>query len=325
MAQNRDRQVQRRRLLKLAAVLVAVLGWALLRAQLAEPLGLDGARAQQRADAFRVISWNLANFRGDPDEHDLERMAEILGELDPDVIAVQEVKDPAALAKLLPAFELRLSEAGGRGGQHLGIAYHRERVELLAASEHPELSLDGRVRPALSAYVRGREGGPDLWLLVVHLKAMSRGIEERREQWPMLAAIAERLPAATPDAAPDRDLLVLGDFNTTGCADGKGPAGEQAELATVLAPAGLRRLPNATGCSAYYEGGRRDAWKEPSEIDLIWVRGLEGWLAPEPQVFSGTMCAALACTQARSTEPYPLRDYAFVSDHCPLILDLDRP
>ena len=326
-SEQRGEGARRRRVVAALLVLLGVLLWAALRDRLSQPLELAGASAPERAEAFRVLSWNLANFRGDPDEHDLERMAEILAELDPDVIAVQEVKDPAALAKLLPEFELRLSEAGGRGEQKLGIAYRRERVELLAASEHPELSLGGRVRPGLSAYVRGREGGPDLWLLVVHLKAMPSGIDQRREQWPMLAALAEGLPASTPGPEPDRDLLVLGDFNSTGVrsAGREGPALEQAEIAEIFAPAGLRRLVNATGCSAYYEGARRDAWKQPSEIDLVWARGLEGWLAPEAVLFSGTICAAQACADARSTEAYPLRDYALVSDHCPLILDLSAP
>ena len=86
----------------------------------------------------------------------------------------------------------------------------------------------------------------------------------------------------------------------------------------------MRRLTNATGCTAYYDGQRRDAWKEPSEIDLIWARGLAEALPANAQAASGTHCAAQRCEDARSTEAYPLYDYAFVSDHCPVVLDLLR-
>ena len=72
------------------------------------------------------------------------------------------------------------------------------------------------------------------------------------------------------------------------------------------------------------DGRRRDAWKEPSEIDLVWTRDLAESLAAEAQVHSGTHCAAKRCRDFRSTEAYPLRDYEFVSDHCPVILDLTR-
>lgn len=323
-SRSRAEQARTRRLISALLVGVAALAWARWGPQLRERAGLSGPAVPERSASFRIVSWNLANFRGAASGHDLARMREILAELDPDVIAVQEIKDPEALARLLPDYELHLSEAGGRGGQRLGVAVRRDRVELLASEEHAQLSLGGRVRPGLSAYVRARDGGPDLWLLVVHLKAMPDGVEQRREQWPMLAALAQSLPAATPGGAEDTDLIVLGDFNSTGprSAGREGPSVEQAELAEVLAPAGLRRLSNATGCSAYYDGARRDAWKEPSEIDLVWARGLGDWLADDAQVYSGTHCAARACEDARSTEAYPLRDYVFVSDHCPVIVDL---
>lgn len=317
---------QRRRRLNLILLALALLGamlWVSL--DLREHAGLSGVGPPARDDEIRVVTWNLANFAGASSGHDLERMREVIEKLDPDVLALQEVKDPEALAALLPGWEIALSSAGGRGHQLLGVAVRPDRVALLDRAEHPQLSLDGRVRPAFAVYLRALEQGPDFWLVVVHLKAMPDAIDLRRQQWPMLAELARDRLGHGPGAA-DHDLLIAGDFNTTGPvgAGARGPASEQAELARVLADVGLRRLPNAGGCTAYYDGQRRDAWQEPSEIDLVWARDLAESLEPNTQVHSGTHCAEERCRDFRSTDAYPVRDYEFVSDHCPVVLDLGR-
>jgi endonuclease/exonuclease/phosphatase family metal-dependent hydrolase len=331
VAGNRKRKrpsiQQRRRRRSLAVLVLTLLGaimWAWLGPKLREQGGLSGVGPPARGDdQLRVVSWNLANFDGSPSDHDLARMREIIEQLDPDVLAVQEVKNPEALAALLPGWEISLSSAGGRGHQLLGVAVRPDRVDLLEHAEHPQLSLDGHVRPGFSAYLRAHEHGPDFWLVVVHLKAMPDAIDLRRSQWPLLATLARDGLGQGPGAR-DHDLLIVGDFNTTGPvgAGARGPAIEQAELAQLLDGAQLRRLPNASGCTAYYDGQRRDAWKEPSEIDLVWARDLAESLEADTEVRSGTHCAEERCRDFRSTDSYPVRDYELVSDHCPVVLDL---
>lgn len=313
---KRERR-QRLRWLSLALALIFGIVWIWLGPRLREVVGVTGPRVAPRGEALRVVSWNLANFEGERSGHDLARIREVIAELDPDVLALQEIKNPDALAELLPEFELAVSERGGRGHQRVAIAWRRDRVSLLETQEHEQLSIGGRVRPGLAGYLRGKDG-PDFWLLVVHLKAMPDGLELRRKQWPMLVEIADGFAQQG-----DRDMLIVGDFNTTG-PPGGGPPVEQRELAGVLAGVGLARLPSATGCTAYYDGQRRDAWKEPSEIDLVWVRDLHESLDRDAQVVSGTHCAASRCRAFRSTEAYPVRDFAAVSDHCPVVLDLVR-
>jgi endonuclease/exonuclease/phosphatase family metal-dependent hydrolase len=325
---KRPSKQQRRRRQSIAMLVVTMLGvivWAFLGPQLRERGGLSGAGPPPHGDEIRVVTWNLENFAGSASGHDVERMREIIERLDPDVLAVQEIKDPEALAVLLPGWEIALSSKGGRGHQLLGVAVRPDRVALLDRAEHPQLSLDGHVRPAFSAYLRAREGGPDFWLVVVHLKAMPDAIDLRRKQWPLLAELARDRLAQGPSAG-DHDLLIVGDFNTTGPvgAGARGPEIEQAELAQVLAAAGLRRMQNAGGCTAYYDGQRRDAWKEPSEIDLVWVRDMAEALEGDAQVHSGTHCAEERCRDFRSTEAYPVRDFESVSDHCPVVIDLAR-
>jgi len=324
---RRSSKRERRRRLRWLSFVVAIvcaLAWIWVGPMIRELTGLAGDGPGRRGDALRVVTWNLANFAGDASGHDLERMRELIEELDADVLALQEINDPEALAALLAGWELGVSEHGGRGRQKLAIAWRRDRVELLEFAEHPSLSVGGRVRPGLSAYLRGRGGGPDFWLVVVHLKAMPVAIDVRREQWPLLLELAEATSRGASAGAGDRDLLIVGDFNTTGPPGSwsRGPAIEQGELAEFFAPAGIRRLRNATGCTAYYDGRRRDAWKEASEIDLVWVRDLAESIAPDAVVHSGSHCAASRCADFRSTDAYPVRDYVSVSDHCPVVVDL---
>lgn len=324
-ARSRSRASNRtRNLAILATALLGALFWWRFGAQVRDDLGLAGSPLPDRDARLRIVSWNLENFGSDEAQHDLVRLREVVDELDPDVLALQEIHDVDRLAELLPEFELMASQGGGRGHQRLVIAWRPDRVErVIGPIEHPELALGGRVRPGLSAYLRGREG-PDLWLLVVHLKAMADGIELRREQWRSLAAIAEAARvhelAASP---PDPDLVILGDFNSTGPKDGKW-SDEQRELEALLGPLGLERIPSRDGCTAYYDGRRRDAWKEASEIDLMWVRGLTESIDASTRVHAGTHCASHSCQPFRSTEAYPEPDFERLSDHCPIVLDLTR-
>jgi endonuclease/exonuclease/phosphatase family metal-dependent hydrolase len=326
---RRPSKAARRRQLRWISVGLVVLiaiAWIWLGAEVRQLSGVTSSEPKRREDSLRVVSWNIANFEGDPAQHDLARIREVIERLDPDVLALQEIKRGEALTELLPDWDMVVSERGGRGHQKLVIAWRRDRVTLLASEEHPQLSLGGRVRPGLSGYLRGRDGGPDFWLVVVHLKAMPSAIDLRREQWPQLLEIVEGLVGRGGPGGvgkDDRDLLIVGDFNSTGPPGGQ-PAIEHRELELALGPIGLRRLPSATGCTAYYDGQRRDAWKEPSEIDLIWARDLAESLRPDAQVFSGTHCASSRCRDFRSTTAYPVRDFERVSDHCPVVVDLLR-
>jgi endonuclease/exonuclease/phosphatase family metal-dependent hydrolase len=299
-------------------VLVLVLVWAIAGEEVRRLLDLQGEGiAPSKADGrLRVATWNLRNF---PDEgQDLARLQARLRELSADVIAVQEIRDAAALRELMPGWELALSEAGGRGGQRLGFLYDPSQLELVGEPrEHKRLAMGGSVRPGLSGYLRARGGGPDFHVLVVHLKARGEGYALRRSQWEVLAEIVQEI------ARDDADVIVLGDFNATGPARGT-PGEELTQLDARLGQVGLQRVVNGSGCSVYWDGARRDAWHEPSQLDLVWVSGLleadVAALRAEPLLH----CARHACRPFRSTQSYPERDYADLSDHCPVVVDLPR-
>lgn len=296
-----------------------VAGLVCLHAGLHHPLarlrGLTVPAAQ--TPGLRVVSWNLRNF---PGAHDMDRLRARLDALDPQVLALQEVLDPDALPSLRPGFHWHASVHGGRHGpQRLVLGWDPAAVELLEPREHASLTMDGRVRPALSAYVRSRHAGPDFHLVVVHLKATRDGHQVRRAQWPRLAAaVADRRAAGPVD---DEDVLVLGDFNAAGGPQVT-PAQERAALADALAPAGLRPWTLVGGCTAYWDGRRRDAWWEPSQIDLVWSRDLSEVPESRRQAWPGTHCARHRCEPIHASESHPEPDLHPISDHCPIVVDL---
>jgi len=297
-----------------------VLAWQMLGDELRVRLGLPTDAMPHKGASLRVVTWNLENF---PNAHqDLPALRAALLDLDADVIGVQEVKDPERLRELLPEFGLVVSEGGGRGHQRVGVLFDPETVTVSGVREHDDITLKGRVRPALTAYVAHRGGGPDFHLAVVHLKARPEGYAQRREQLPELSNVLAGLTEEGPHA-DDRDIVLLGDFNVVG-----GPAGEPlatdelAALDETLGTLHLRRLPVPSGCSAYWDGSRRDAWKEASLLDLVWLGALDEARPSGLQARSGTHCGQHACAPFRSTEAYPDASFESVSDHCPVVFDL---
>lgn len=301
-------------LLVAAAVLLYRLGGDLVR----DHVGLERpVTPPAKRGRLRIATWNLENFPNE--DQDPALLGERLRDLDADVIAVQEIQDADALAALLPGWQIHLSRRGGRSGQKLGVAIDPATVEIVGMPvEHAELSLKGKLRPALSVYLRARAGGPDLHVVVVHLKAFDDGIEIRRRQWAKLVDLVGQITLAPPN---DTDVIVLGDFNTTG-APGRETADELIEVDAELATVGLERLEIPPGCTAYWDGTRRDAWKEASLLDLVYVKDLREARAEKLEAFAFGPCARHACEAFRSTPAYPEPDFAMLSDHCPVVLDL---
>lgn len=261
-----------------------------------------------------VLSWNLENFPGD---HDVAKMAARVAAEEPDVIAVQEVLDPDALAPLAPQFEPRMSTRGGARGQRLGLLFDADTTSASALAQHALFEIGGRVRPAVSSWVE--HGDLDFHLVVVHLKATPSGLATRRLQWAALAELVLRLPLSGPGRG-DRDIVVVGDFNTTGAGEIDAHA-EREALAAVLAIAGLRPVEPVGGCSAYWDGRRRDGWLEPSLLDLVFVGGLDDF-AVESEALGA--CRRHGCRAVRSTAAHPDADIVGSSDHCPVRVRFTR-
>ena len=285
--------------------------------------------------SIRLAQWNLRNFPLDerPQTNDLgfSRRTNIcdleaaLGGLDADVLGLQEICDtrrfPPILRRAAGERPMRVlfSDGGGRFGQHLGIAWDDHALELAGGPvEITEVALDQGMRPAFAVYLRSRRpGGVDFTFVVVHLQAGVESFADRRRQNRALARWIDEWV----DEIGDPDLILLGDFNTTGSPRG-GLEGELQSIDTILGRAGLYRLPNATGCSEYWEGGgERDGVQVPSLLDHVFVRGfgadpvtapLQAWLH----------CARFDCNELVSRQGEEDGTFWDVSDHCPLTFEI---
>jgi endonuclease/exonuclease/phosphatase family metal-dependent hydrolase len=285
--------------------------------------------------SLRIASWNVRNFPLDerPQDHDLgySRRTNIcdfetaLGGLEADLLGLQEVNDIRRFQPILRRasgerpMDVRYSSEGGRFGQHLAIAWDNTVLELVGMPmEIGDLVLEPGMRPAFAGYFRSlRPGGVDFTLVVVHLESGPQNFADRRRQNRVLASwigdwIAE---------IDDPDVIVLGDFNTTGSPRG-GLEGELQSVDAVLGRVGLERLHNGLGCTSYWEGGgERDGIQRPALLDHVFVGGfgldtltvpIEAWLH----------CARWRCEELVSRPGEEDGTFWDVSDHCPLTFEI---
>jgi len=285
-------------------------------------------------DTLRIVSWNIRNFPLDerPQDPDLGYsrrtnicdLETVLAHLDADILALQEVNDTRRFPPILRRavtdrrMGIRFSAGGGRFGQHLGIAWNLDALELVSEPlDVTETVFEEGMRPAFAAPFRSRRSeGIDFTVIVVHLESGRQNFGDRRRQNRALAEWIESWVEATGDP----DVILLGDFNTTGSPRG-GFEGELQSMVTILGRAGLRLLPNETGCSSYWEGGDRDGVQQASLLDWVF---LGGFSADQPvvPVQAWLHCARLECADLISRPGHEDGTFWDVSDHCPLTFEI---
>jgi endonuclease/exonuclease/phosphatase family metal-dependent hydrolase len=279
---------------------------------------------------LRVATWNI-RFFPEPST-DVERTGQILGGLDADLIAVQEIADSAALASLLqrvnadlarntasragPGRQYRfvLADSGGHGGQYVGYVYDENAVRLTDVETLTRLQMTPDLRPGLFARVASKRGGLDFQVIVMHTDS---GTQDRDYQNRLRFLDSLQVELAGRQAE-DTDVLVLGDLNTMGrLAEGGLPRvradQEIANLDERARKMGLRRLANTPACTEYYRG-------RGSLLDHILVSTTMAEVPSDAVSPVFGYCAATACEPVDPDRmPY---DYIHVSDHCPVVIDL---
>jgi endonuclease/exonuclease/phosphatase family metal-dependent hydrolase len=285
--------------------------------------------------SVRVASWNLRNYPLDerPQTDDLGFLRRtnicdlemVLAGLDADLLGLQEVCDTRRFPPILRRASgdrkmgVRFSAGGGRFGQHLAIAWDMDALELIAEPVDVKATIfEEGMRPAFAAYLRSRKpGGIDFSVVVVHHESGPQNFGDRRRQ---NRALAEWIDGWV-DEIGDPDVIVLGDFNTTGSPRG-GLEGELQSVDSILGRAGLRRLVNATGCSQYWEGdGARDGVQVPSLLDHVFLRGFGADVITTP-LQAWLHCARWQCEELISRPGEEDGTFWDVSDHCPLTFEL---
>jgi endonuclease/exonuclease/phosphatase family metal-dependent hydrolase len=248
---------------------------------------------------------------------DPARVAERLAELDVDAVAVQEIIDPVA-------FEAVLARASSLTGRDYGVTLSRyctRKYEMYLGVVFDRKRLELREGRALSTQARCRQDHPSAHLAVlrhgerrvgfvaIHLKAGgdADNHHRRRGQWRQVVATYAEL---------ERELgipvVFAGDFNSTGMRfDG---AGERSYIDRMVRAAGLELPTRALPCTAYYHPHEPAPRYAPSNLDHFLSRRH----VSRPRVLG--MCRALACKP--QPDGAPPEDFASVSDHCPIAVDL---
>lgn len=284
---------------------------------------------------LRVVAWNVRNFPYDdrPQYPDLGYsrrtnvcdLKKVLAGLGADVLGLEEIRTPQRFERVLRSVEGKrqyravFTAGGGRWGQHVGIAWDNDKLHLAAKPvEIGEVALDDSLRPALAVYLRStRDGGADFTVVQVHLRAGPRGFGTRLVQYKRLSAWVR----GWVEKIGDDDVVVQGDFNTTGPVGGT-VGEEMAAVDRILGGAGLRQLINARGCSEYWEGpGKPDGVQVPSLLDRVYVRGFDE-IDPSVELESWLQCARDGCRPLISRPGQEDGTFWDVSDHCPLTFEL---
>jgi endonuclease/exonuclease/phosphatase family metal-dependent hydrolase len=159
-----------------------------------------------------VVTWNLDNFPLTADAPALA--AELLGQLSPDVAALEEIADPVAFANLLgamPGYQGVLND-DPEGFTRLGLVYKAERVTVSDVETLFHDDWYAFPRPPLKVHVAIDGPEPiDFVVVVIHLKAQLDAESQARRR-----AGCERLEAwvrAELSSESEQDFLLLGDFN----------------------------------------------------------------------------------------------------------------
>lgn len=182
-------------------------------------LGSTPVSAQHgRAETLTVASWNIEHLSAGPEqrlgnvtrkERDYRRLQRYAKRLQADVIAVQEVDGPEALARVFDPTVYDFHFSSRRSAQRTGFAY-RKSLRVQKNADYEALDVGGvRHGADLTVYVNGTP----LRLLAVHLKSgcfegdRARACKKLVRQVPFLEAWIDAR------AREGEAFVVLGDFN----------------------------------------------------------------------------------------------------------------
>ncbi|WP_419729859.1 endonuclease/exonuclease/phosphatase family protein [Lichenicola sp.] len=279
-------------------------------ARLLVGLGLAWPMAVQAAgpDDVKIATWNMewltSRPAGDPSlpedalpkrDVDVATLAGYALQLDASVVALEEVDDPALVARIFPPDRYRVLFTGDHVVQRVALAVRQG----VGVTQNPDLqaldvALPGQfhLRSGLDATLTF--GATTLRVLAVHLKSGCwEGVlpDPKRHA---CAALAEQLPVLQDWIAARRSegvaFLVLGDFNRRLKADD-------------VFLAGLRRDEPLASATA---GHASPCWGGEDFIDQVLAGGpAQSWMEPD----------SLRVLVYRETDP-AMKER--ISDHCPV-------
>lgn len=269
--------------------------------------------APARAEELKIATWNLnwltTRPTGSPglppdvvsrSDDAFALLRRYAGELDADVVAIEEVDGREAAGKVFPADRYSIHMTRDRLTQRTGLAVRRG-LHYQVNPDYTALAGDPALRLRSGADITLHLSAGELRILAVHLKtgcqaqplvnATRRSCVELRDQ---IGPIQTWIAARTAEQMP---FLVLGDFN-------RGMDGHDPFIAALREAAPLSR---AT------EGRSSPCWGAEMFIDHILAGGAaRAWMRPD----------TLRVLRYRETGPEWKQA---LSDHCPVSVRLILP
>jgi endonuclease/exonuclease/phosphatase family metal-dependent hydrolase len=153
---------------------------------------------------LRTVTYNVHKCRGMDGRVNTKRIAEVLSEVDADIVALQEVMDHQAE---VISSEMKMHFAIGENRKHRGYGYGNVVLSRLpiSGSRNYDLSIRGREERGCLRTDLELRGTGALHVFNVHL---GTAFTERRHQGRKLIA-----PELLTDAELQHPRIVLGDFN----------------------------------------------------------------------------------------------------------------
>jgi len=204
---------------------------------------------------------------------------------------------------------------------HIGYLWNAGRVTLSLVdslwqfnvkAESSQNPCKGGLRPGHYAWVQSREKeGVDFHLIALHLKSGPTvfAVENRHQ------ALNRIDKVILPLLEQDRDVVILGDFNTMGAGDRKSQRYELKSVRRQVAKEkpGFRDLPPAPQCTHYFRG--RGGWLD----HVVVAKDMQELTELSARVTG--YCAVAGCKRIEGD--YPLA-YRRLSDHCPVIIEISN-
>ena len=301
----------------------------------------EGLRmVEASAATLRVATWNLRWFplgsapdqtEGSAEPTDLDWLICALRWMHMDILAIQESLATPEATQAWEAITKQLSHQTGQtwrwyrqpcgrpDDHHIGFLWNDSRVSLSnfdslwefnAKAEDGSNPCTYGLRPGQYARVQSRTtNGVNFHLIAVHLKSGPTvfALEERQKAFNRIDK------AVAPLLKQDRDVVILGDFNTMGAGDRQSQLSELKYLRRFVGKEqpGFTDLPTQPQCSHYFRGygGQLDHILVAQDMKEVTVSSVQ---------VTG-YCALVGCQRIRGDYPPA---YRRLSDHCPVVLEI---
>lgn len=290
------------------------------------------------SDTLRLASWNIRWFPdgvlssnpnpNEPKKTDLDWLSCTIAWMNVDALAIQEFKKTTnamnawnkVTSKLKDYtgddWEVILNSCGRNDSQHVGFLYNQNKLN---TSERREIwQYNGRadnaseaciddLRPGYLTYFEANDGF-DFYAVSVHSDSGRNDLDLTTRR-----TAVERIDDVTSGLADiDKDIVILGDFNTMGISGGISAKQEIEELKDKVEneDPGFNLLSVEPSCSHYFR-------KSPGLLDHILVSRDTSELIASSASAQG-YCAINSCRPISGALP----DAAIsLSDHCPVLVD----